>query len=87
VDARRANHLQLHLFADEPIVMFRCECGEADCRHTIPLAPNSFREHERQGTPVLYPGHTSVEDEAMAAEREQLERDLALGGETKLRAM
>jgi hypothetical protein len=74
MDARRANHLQLHLFEGEPVVMFRCECGETDCRRTVPLAPESFRDHERHGTPVLYPGHARIEDEPTTAEREELER-------------
>jgi len=77
MEARRANHLQLHLFDGEPVVMFRCECGESDCRQTIPMAPESYRDHGRHNTSVLYPGHAVIEDEPMTAEREELEQRVA----------
>jgi hypothetical protein len=73
MDARKVNHLQVHLYADAPVVMFRCECGDPECRRTVPLGQEVFRERESRDEPVLYPGHEVVADEPLRAEREWLE--------------
>jgi hypothetical protein len=43
--------------AGSPVISFRCECGDASCRRTIPLSPASYRERRTHDEPVLYPGH------------------------------
>ena len=77
MDARTANQIQMQSFASSPVVSFRCECGDVDCRRTVPLSPVSYREHRLRDEAVLYPGHASVEDEPLVAERERLAGDAA----------
>jgi hypothetical protein len=44
--ARTANLMQLLTSPGSPVVMFRCECGDVNCRRTIPMSPVSFREED-----------------------------------------
>lgn len=76
MDARTANQIQILSLAGSPVISFRCECGDGDCRRTIPLSPASYREHRAHDDPVLYPGHEVhaaadlPEEEPLAAERD-----------------
>ena len=78
MDARTANQIQILSLASSPVVSFRCECGDVHCRRTIPLSPETYREHRARDNPVLYPGHevaaASVADEPLTGELDWLER-------------
>jgi hypothetical protein len=68
MDARTSNQQQLLAFASEPVISFRCECGDPDCRQTVPLAPSAYRGLRIKDDALLHPGHTPLEDAPLAAE-------------------
>jgi hypothetical protein len=62
--ARTANLMQLLTLPGSPVVMFRCECGDVNCRRTIPMSPVSFREARLSGEPLLHASHSGANDDA-----------------------
>ena len=67
-DPRITNQLQMLTFASSPVIAFVCECGDPTCRRTVPLTPGAYHELRVGDKPVLYPGHTPVEETPLAAE-------------------
>jgi hypothetical protein len=71
MDRRTANHQQMLAFAGAPTIAFLCECGDAGCHQTVPLAPRAYHDLRINDEPLLHPGHTPVEDTPVAAAKER----------------
>jgi hypothetical protein len=77
MDPRTANQMQMLAYASSPVISFVCECGDPECRQTVPLTPSAYHDLRTDAKPVLHPGHAPVEDLPLAAEAQWVIRDEA----------
>jgi hypothetical protein len=77
MDPRTANQMQMLTFASSPVIAFRCECGEADCQRTVPLAPRGYQDLRVHGERLLHADHAPIEDTPLAAESQWLSTEEA----------
>jgi hypothetical protein len=77
MDPRTANQMQMLAYASSPVISFACECGDPECRQTVPLTPSAYHELRSDAKPVLHAGHTPVEDVPLPAEAQLVSREEA----------
>lgn len=60
---RRLNENRASLFGatnPERLIVFLCECSDADCRETILLSARAYTEQIEAGGLVVHEGHTAA---------------------------